>query len=99
MTYEVNKPILNNSFDEPQHYWFIRDGYDRNYGQAAALRSCIPPREGKTEWELGRVLAKSSEFAPGFEITLVNQLRSPPMTNPPQSRSPNDAGMSAAPRL
>ncbi|MEA5420543.1 hypothetical protein VB712_15020 [Spirulina sp. CCNP1310] len=28
MTYEVNKPILNNPFDEPQHYWFIQDGYE-----------------------------------------------------------------------
>lgn len=77
MSYEVDRPILNNPFDEPSRYWFIRDNYDPELRRGRRPSIVYPPREGKVDWDLGRVLKPSrpEEFAPGFEMTLVNKLR------------------------
>ncbi len=77
MTYEVNEPILNSPFDEPSRYWFIRDGYEPELREGRRPSIVYPPREGSVEWELGQVLKPSrpDEFAPGYEMTLVNRLR------------------------
>jgi len=77
MTYEVNEPILNSPFDEPQQYWFIRDGYEPELRTGRRPAIVYPPREGNVTWELGQVLKPSrpDEFAPGYEMTLVNRLR------------------------
>ena len=77
MTYEVNEPILNSPFNEPSQYWFIRDGYEPELKEGRRPSIIYPPREGSVEWELGHVLKKSplGEFDPGYEMTLVNQLR------------------------
>ncbi|MGL4498669.1 MAG: hypothetical protein ACRCU2_06360, partial [Planktothrix sp.] len=77
MTYEVNEPILNSPFDEPSRYWFIREGYEPELRKGRRPSIVYPPEEGKVEWELGQVLKTSppDEFAPGYEMTLVNRLR------------------------
>jgi type III restriction enzyme len=77
MSYEVDQPILNNPFDEPSRYWFIRDNYDPELRESRRPSIVYPPREGNTQWDLGDVLKPSTpeEFAPGYEMTLVNQLR------------------------
>jgi type III restriction enzyme len=77
MSYEVNEPILNSPFDEPARYWFIREGYDPELREGRRPAIVYPPREGNTEWDLGQVLKPSppEEFAPGYEMTLVNRIR------------------------
>lgn len=77
MTYEVNQPILNNPFEEPQQYWFIREGYEPEKRSGRRPAIVYPPRDNKTEWNLGGVLKPSTpdEFSPGYEMTLVNLLR------------------------
>ncbi len=77
MTYEVNEPILNSPFDEPSHYWFIRDGYEPELIKGRRPAIAYPPLEGNVDWDLGEVLKPSpvEEFYPGYEMTLVNQLR------------------------
>lgn len=77
MTYEVNEPILNSPFDEPSRYWFIREGYEPELREGRRPAIVYPPRDEKVDWDLGGVLKKSAvgEFDPGYEMTLVNQLR------------------------
>jgi type III restriction enzyme len=77
MSYEVNEPILNSPFDEPSRYWFIREGYEPELKEGRRPAIVYPPREGNTEWELGKVLKLSSadQFAPGYEMILVNHIR------------------------
>jgi type III restriction enzyme len=77
MSYEVDRPILNNPFDEPAHYWFLREGYDPELREGRRPAIVYPPREGNVLWSWGGVLKPSSaeEFAPGYEMTLVNKLR------------------------
>jgi type III restriction enzyme len=77
MSYEVNEPILNSPFDEPLRYWFIREGYEPELKEGRRPAIVYPPREGDIDWDLGKVLKPSrpDEFAPGFEMVLVNQIR------------------------
>lgn len=77
MTYEVNEPILNSPFDEPLQYWFIKEGHEPELKEGRRPAIVYPPREGDINWDLGKVLKPSrlDEFAPGFEMVLVNQIR------------------------
>ena len=77
MTYEVNEPILNSPFDEPSRYWFIREGYEPELREGRRPAIVYPPRESNINWNLGKVLKPSrpDEFAPGYEMILVNQIR------------------------
>ncbi|MDB9540242.1 DEAD/DEAH box helicase family protein [Anabaenopsis arnoldii] len=77
MSSEVNEPILNSPFDEPLRYWFIREGEEPQLKQGRRSAIVYPPREGDIDWNLGKVLKPSpaDEFAPGFEMVLVNQIR------------------------
>ena len=76
-TYEVNKPILNSPFDEPSRCWFIREGYEPKLKEGRRPAIVYPPRDADIDWNLGKVLKPSPayEFAPGFEMVLVNQIR------------------------
>jgi len=77
MSYEVDRPILNSPFDEPSQYWFIRENYAPELRDGRRPSIIYPPREGQLDWDLGQVLKLSppEEFAPGYEMTLVNRLR------------------------
>jgi len=59
MTYEVNEPILNNPFDEPSRYWYIREDYEPELREGRRPPIVYPPREGKAEWDVGQVLKRS----------------------------------------
>jgi type III restriction enzyme len=76
MFYKVDRPILNNPFDQLSRYWFIRDNYDPELRQGRRPEIVYPPREGKVDWDLGSVLKPSiaEEFVLGHEMTLVNKL-------------------------
>jgi type III restriction enzyme len=75
MTYQVETPILNSPFDPPAAYWSIREGSDPEKKPDRRPPIVYPPRDGKTDWNLGEVLAKSRDFAPGYEMTLVSLIR------------------------
>lgn len=76
MTYEVDTPILNSPFEQPERYWFLQEG------EAAQLRDgrrpaiVYPPREGNHDWNTtADILQPSKEFAPGYEMALINRIR------------------------
>lgn len=75
-SFEVAEPILNRPFDEPQQYWYLREG-ESPEKRAGRRRSIVfPPRTQKTEWELSDgTLLKSEEYAGAYEMVLVNQIR------------------------
>ena len=77
MSSEVNEPILNSPFDERLRYWFIREGEEPQLKQGRRPAIVYPPLAADIDWNLGKVLKPSpaDEFAPGFEMVLVNQIR------------------------
>lgn len=75
MRNEVNEPILNSPFEEPSQYWFIREGYHPELKEGRRSAIVYPPRDSKIEWDLKDVLKPSIEYAPGYEMTLVNLIR------------------------
>jgi type III restriction enzyme len=75
MKNEVNQPIINSPFDEPSNYWFIREGYYPELREGRRPAIVYPPRDSKAEWDLKNVLKPSIEYAPGYEMTLVNLIR------------------------
>jgi type III restriction enzyme len=77
--YEVPEPILNTPFEEPVEHWYIQEGEapERRAGRRPAL--VYPPREERREravpWTIDGTLRPSADYAPGFEIVLVNLIR------------------------
>lgn len=78
--FEVPNPILNSPYVEPARHWYIREG------EAPEQRNCrrpalvYPPRDQRkdrhVEWTLADgTLALSRDYAPGYELTLVNRIR------------------------
>ncbi|WP_416667862.1 BPTD_3080 family restriction endonuclease [Egbenema bharatensis] len=76
MTYEVDTPILNSPFAQPDRYWFLREGEEPQLRDGRRPAIVYPPREGEITWDLSdQVLALSKEFDPGYEMVLVNYIR------------------------
>jgi type III restriction enzyme len=75
MTYEVDTPILNSPFEKPTNYWFIQENEPTEKRDGRRPPIVYPPRDDNTDWDLGKVLEKSTEFSPGYEMTLVNLIR------------------------
>ncbi|MBR8839750.1 MAG: DEAD/DEAH box helicase family protein [Stigonema ocellatum SAG 48.90 = DSM 106950] len=76
MTYEVDTPILNSPYNQPNHYWFLREGEEPCLRDGRRPSIIYPPREGNFEWDLSdRVLKLSKDFDPGYEMELVNYIR------------------------
>lgn len=74
--FEVSNPILNSAFAEPEEHWLIREGEmpERLPGRRPAL--VYPPRQGTVDWSLDDgLLARSQDYAPAFEMLLVNRVR------------------------
>jgi type III restriction enzyme len=78
--YEVPQPILTSPFAEPVEHWYIREGEqpERRPGRRPAI--VYPPREERRDrqvlWSLADgTLRPSEQYAPGFELALVNLLR------------------------
>lgn len=77
---EVPDPILCSPFQEPPEHWYIREGETpvRRPGRRPAL--VYPPRDDRkdrrTPWSLADgTLQPSTDYAPAFELTLVNLIR------------------------
>ena len=76
MSYEVGKPILNSPFEQPNRYWFLQDGQEPQLRDGRRPAIVYPPRDTPQEWDLSNgVLKRSQEFAPGYEMVRVNQIR------------------------
>jgi type III restriction enzyme len=78
--YEVPEPIINSPFDEPAKHWFIREGEPPELRPERRPAIVYPPREErkerKVEWSLADgTLRHSTEYAPAFELSLVNLIR------------------------
>ena len=78
--YEVPQPILNSPFEEPTAHWYIREGEaaEQRTGRRPAL--VYPPRDERhdrhVEWSLADgTLQASKDYAPAYEMTLVNLVR------------------------
>ena len=72
-------PIQNSPFEEPQRHWFIQEGESPQLREGRRPSIVYPPHDERKErraaWTLGDTLAESKEYAPGFEMRLVNLLR------------------------
>src|SRR4051812_12661939 len=79
-SYEVSEPILNSPFAEPQQHWFIQEGETPELRNGRRPSLVYPPRDERkdkhVEWSLsGGTLLPSKEYAPGYELALVNLIR------------------------
>jgi len=74
--YEVPEPIINSPFDEPAQHWYIREGEEPQLRDGRRPAIVYPPREETEGWDLGSgILRASREYAPGYEMLLVNLVR------------------------
>lgn len=78
--FEVDEPILNPPYSEPGLHWYIKAGEppQRREGRRPAI--VYPPRDDRkdrhVEWSLDDgTLKPSKEYAPGYELALVNLIR------------------------
>ncbi|MGB5970003.1 MAG: hypothetical protein WBG70_16930 [Spirulinaceae cyanobacterium] len=64
------------SFVQLRHR-YICEEYEPELKPGRRPSIVYPPREGKAEWDVGNILkpSPSDEFAPGYEMILVNRLR------------------------
>lgn len=75
-SYEVEQPILNGPFDEPQAYWFIKEGEPPQKRTGRRPSIVFPPRDQKEEWSVtDGLLSRSKDYENAYEITLVNRTR------------------------
>jgi type III restriction enzyme len=75
-SHEVQEPILNKPFEEPQEYWFIKEGEspEKRKGRRPAI--VFPPRDQKEEWTAGDgILARSKDYENAYELVLANRIR------------------------
>jgi type III restriction enzyme len=78
-SYEVPEPIQNSPFEEPRRYWYIREGEPAELREGRRPAIVYPPRDDRKErqvtWTSDNTIQPSSDFAPGFELALVNLIR------------------------
>ena len=75
MSFEVERPIINSAFREPQRYWFIQPGASPELRDGRRPAFVFQPA-ARDEWDLSDgTIAKLPEYERGFELVLVNRLR------------------------
>jgi len=79
-SFEVPEPILNAPFAEPANHWYIREGEEPQKRPGRRPSIVYPPRDERkdkhVDWSLtDGTLRPSREYAPGYELVLVNLLR------------------------
>jgi type III restriction enzyme len=73
---EVNEPILNNPFEKPTRYWYIKEGEPPILADGRRPAIVFPPRDQKEPWKTDEKLLRSSkEYPSGHELVLVNLVR------------------------
>ena len=74
--FEVAEPILNSPFEEPRHYWYIREGETPQKCEGRRPSFVFPPRDQTTGWTHdGYVLRPSKLYPTVYELALVNLIR------------------------
>lgn len=80
--HEVAEPILNSAFDEPEQYWYIREGETPEKrpsapGHAARRPAMVyPPQDQRASWSVDRhILRPAADYPGAFELVLVNLIR------------------------
>lgn len=74
--FEVSEPILNTPFDEPGHFWFIKEGAMAEKKPGRRPSVVYPPSDTRSPWTVdGKILQPSKDYAPGYEMVLVNTIR------------------------
>lgn len=74
--YEVSEPIRNAPFEEPKEHWFLRQGEAPEIRPGRRPALVYAPPDGPSSWDLSDgTLAQSAEYAPAFEMVLVNRIR------------------------
>jgi len=74
--FEVPTPILNSPFEEPKRYWYIREGEPPELREGRRPAIIYAPSDTPVPWDVsGGLLRPSKEFAPGYEMVLVNLIR------------------------
>lgn len=72
-SYEVSQPILNSPYQEPDLYWYIREGEPPEKRDGRRRAVVWPPRDQKTPWDLSDgTLTPSPEYPSAYELALVN---------------------------
>lgn len=79
-SFEVPNPILNPPFAEPEQHWYLREGEEAQLRSGRRPALVYPPRDelrqGHVEWRLtDGTLKQSKDFAPGYELAMVNLIR------------------------
>jgi type III restriction enzyme len=72
---EVAEPILNGPFNEPEYFWYIREGETPEKRKGRRPGIVFPPRDGNVQWSTDEVLQVSTLYPTAFELRLVNLIR------------------------
>lgn len=76
MSFEVEQPIINSPYSEPDKYWFIQPGETPVTRDGRRPSFVFRPREQRAEWDLSDgTLAPLLEYERAYEMVLVNLLR------------------------
>jgi type III restriction enzyme len=74
--FEVPEPILNSPYEKPAEYWFIKEGESPERRQGRRPGVIYPPSDTPVKWTIEpEILQRSDDFAPGYELVLVNLIR------------------------
>jgi len=75
-SYEVEEPIINKPFEEPEAYWYLCEDALPEKRQGRRPPIVYPPSEQREAWDLSDgTLRPSTEFPGGYELTLVSLIR------------------------
>ena len=73
---EVNQPILNSPFHEPECFWYLREGETPQKREGRRPSFVFEPRDQRTSWSTdGRILAPSTLYTSAYELVMVNLIR------------------------
>ena len=64
--FEVAEPILNSPFEEPQHYWYIREGETPEKRDGRRPSFVFPPRDQTVPWSADGIVLRPSALYPTF---------------------------------
>jgi type III restriction enzyme len=74
--YEVPAPIINSPFDPPNQHWFLKSGETPALRLGRRPSLVYAPQDGSRGWDISDgALVKSKDYAPAYEIALVNRIR------------------------
>jgi len=73
---EVPTPILNSPFEEPKHYWYIREGEEPELRDGRRNAIVFSPQNQTDEWDTSDgTIQKSNDPPSAYEMVLVNLIR------------------------